>query len=60
MRPHLDYGDIIYDQTYNLSFHQKLEWIQYNATLALTGPIIGSSRKQLYQELSLHLRQWYS
>ena len=60
MRPHLDYGDIIYDQTYNLSFHQKLESIQYNATLALTGAIIGSSRKQLYQELSLHLRQWYS
>ena len=23
IRPHLDYGDIIYDQTYNDSFHQK-------------------------------------
>ena len=23
MRPHIDYGDIIYDQTYNDSFHQK-------------------------------------
>ena len=28
IRPHLDYGDIIYDQAYNLSFHQKLESIQ--------------------------------
>ena len=28
LRPHRDYGDIIYDQAYNLSFHQKLESIQ--------------------------------
>ena len=28
IRPHLDYGDIIYDQTYNTSFHQKLESLQ--------------------------------
>ena len=28
VRPHLDYGDIPYDQTYNASFHQKLEKIQ--------------------------------
>ena len=25
IRPHLDSGDIIYDQAYNASFHQKLE-----------------------------------
>ena len=24
IRPHLDYGDIIYDQSYNTSFHQRL------------------------------------
>ena len=24
IRPHLDYGDITYDQAYNVSFHQKL------------------------------------
>ena len=41
IRPHLDYGDITYDQAYNLSFHQILEWIQYNAVLALTGVIRG-------------------
>ena len=28
IRPHLDYGDIIYDQAYKESFHQKLESIQ--------------------------------
>ena len=30
IRPHLDYGDIIYDQTYIASFQQKVESIQYN------------------------------
>ena len=62
IRPHLDYSDIIYDQAYNLSFHQKLESIQYNTALALTGAIRGSSREKLYQELgleSLQLRRWY-
>ena len=61
-RPHLDYVDIIYDQAYNLSFRQKLESIQYNAALALTRVIRGSSRENLYQELgleSLQLWQWY-
>ena len=28
IRPHLDYGDIIYDQAYKESFHQKLKSIQ--------------------------------
>ena len=31
VRPHLDYGDIIYDQAHNASFHQRLESLQYNA-----------------------------
>ena len=53
VRPHLDYGDVIYDQHYNNSFHQKLESIQYNAALAITGAIRGSSREKLYQELGL-------
>ena len=33
-RPHLDYGDVIYDEDYNETFHQKLESIQDNADLA--------------------------
>ena len=41
-RPLLDYGDIIYDQAYNETFHQKLESIQYNVCLALSGAIGGS------------------
>ena len=33
VRPHLDYGDIIYNEAYNETFQQKLESIQYNACL---------------------------
>ena len=39
IRPHLDYGDIIYDKAFNESFHAKLESLQYNATLVITGAI---------------------
>ena len=62
IRPHLDYGDIIYDQAYNASFHQKIELLQYNACLAKTGAIRGTSREKLYEELgleSLQLRRWF-
>ena len=31
---HLDYGDIIYDQTYNFSFHRKLEFLYNVAVLS--------------------------
>ena len=61
VRPHLDYADILYDQAYNMSFHHKLESIQYNASLAITGAIQLTSKEKLYQELgleSLSLRRW--
>ena len=46
----LDYDDIIYDQAHNVSLHQKLESLQYNAYSAITGTIRGSSREKIYQE----------
>ena len=51
VRPHLHYGDVIYDEAYRETFHQKLESIQYNASLALSGAIRGSSGEKSYQEL---------
>ena len=45
IRPHVDYDDIIYDQTYNLFFHVKIELMQYNAASAITVAIRGSSRE---------------
>ena len=50
---HLNYDDILYDQTHNMSFHQKLESIQYNACLAITRTIRGTSTEKLYQKLDL-------
>ena len=62
LRPHLDYGDVIYDRAFNKSFQNKLELVQYDAALVITGAIGGSSRVKLYQELgleSLKSRRWY-
>ena len=53
LRPHLDYGDILYDQPFNLPFHQKLESVQERACLAITGAMRGTSREKIYQELGL-------
>ena len=53
VRPHLDYGDIIYDQPKNESFCQKLESHQYNAALAITRAVRGTSQTKIYQELGL-------
>ena len=44
VRPHLDYGDILSDEAYNASFHQKLENIQCNACTAITRAIRGTSK----------------
>ena len=44
IRPHLDYGDVIYDQPSNASFSNKIESVQYNAALAITGVIKGFFR----------------
>ena len=51
--PLLDYGDIIYCQPKNKSFFENLESAQYKATLAITGDVQGTSRKNIYQELRL-------
>ena len=62
LRPLIDYGDIIYDQPHNESFCEKIVPVQYEATLAITGAIQGTSRDKLYQELgleSLKSRRWY-
>ena len=62
MRPHLDYDDIIYDQPNNESLDQKIEIIHYNAALAVTGVIKGTSQSKLYIKLgfeSLKFRCWF-
>ena len=71
VRPHLDYGDIIYhipqnicefSQTVTLTnLMEKLESVQYSAALAVTGAWKGTSRQKIYDELgweSLNFRRW--
>ena len=52
-KPHLDYGDVIYNQPENESFSSKVASVQYNASLAITGAIRGTSQEKLSQELGL-------
>ena len=62
IRSQLDFADVIYDQAYNSSFHEKLESFQCNACLAIAGAISGTSSEKLYQELgleSLKSRRWF-
>ena len=44
---------VIYDQEYLASFHQKIESVQYNSALAITGAIRGASKEKLYLKLGL-------
>ena len=62
IRSRLDYVNIVYDQAYNSAFHDKLESIQYDICLAITGATRGSSTEKMYQELgseSLKSRRWF-
>ena len=71
VRPHLDYGDVIYHDPPNLcefsgnttlsNQMEKIESVQYSAALAVSGAWRGTSREKLYAELgweSLSLRRW--
>ena len=71
VRPHLDYGDVIYHIPHNIcefshsvvltNIMEKLESVQYSAALAVTGAWRGTARDKLYDELeweSLNLRRW--
>ena len=45
---HLDYADIIYDNSLNESFKGKIEMVQYNAVLVITGVFKGNTQDQIY------------
>ena len=46
---HLDYADIIYDNSLNESFKGKIEMVQYNAVLIITGVFKRNTQDQIYQ-----------
>ena len=45
IRPHLDYGDILYDKPNNENFKSKID--QYRGCLAIAGAMQGTSREKL-------------
>ena len=53
--PHHEYGNIIYGQHYNSSFHQKIEFIQDHKCLAILGAMSGTSKEKLYEKVGLEL-----
>ena len=53
IKPHLDYGDILYDNPNNENFQSKIEKVQYRACLAINHAIKGTSGERLYNELGL-------
>ena len=55
VRPQFDHGDILYEQAYNMSFHQKLESVQCSACLDIAGAIRDTSKEQPFQKLDLEL-----
>ena len=54
IKPHLDYDDILYDQTLNNFFHEKLESIEYNGVIAITVAKRGNSRENLIKNSALN------
>ena len=62
IRLHVDYEHVIYDQPNLFSLANKIESVQYNVALAITGANRGTSKARLYQELgfeSLKDRRWF-
>ena len=61
-RPHLDYADVIFDKPSNATFSNRIESAQYNAALAITGTIRGTSKEKLCEELGFETmkdRRWF-
>ena len=65
MRPHLDYGDIIYhkyDPEFKLDFTKRVESTQYSAALAVSRALRGTNTDKIYEELGWEIRyyrKWY-
>ena len=62
MRPHLDYGDIIYhrcEPDLRLDLTKRLEQTQYSAVLAVTGAWRGISRQRQRRKNTANLQTWF-
>ena len=48
-RPHLNFGDAVYDQLNNGSLSDITESLQYNEALTITAAVRGPLKEKLYQ-----------
>ena len=53
VRPHLEYGDVIYDQRNNDLFTNKIDQLQYKPCQEIPGAMQGTSHECSYNELNL-------
>ena len=53
MRPHLDCGEVIYDEVSNEFYYHEFESIQYNNWLTVIATMQQISKQILYQEKCL-------
>ena len=51
IKPHLNYGHVIYSQLNLYYLTNKIKLVEYNAALAITGCIRRTSKKILYQKI---------
>ena len=61
IRPHLNYGDVIYGNPNNETSKNEIENIQYKTCTAITGAIHETSGENLYHEMGLESlgdRRW--
>ena len=61
VRSNHDYDDVIYEQPNNSGLRYRIETVQYNAALLITGAIKGASKEKSNQEegvKSLKDRRW--
>ena len=61
VRSNHDYDDVIYEQPNNSCLRYRIETVQYNAALLITGAIKGASKEKSNQEegvKSLKDRRW--
>lgn len=57
--PHLDYVDVLNDQTFHKSFREKLKSTRYKSCLISIGAIRGMSKEKIYQDFGMEtLRVW--
>ena len=56
-RSHLDYGAMVYNQPNNKSLFAKIESLQCNAALAITGAIKDSSKEKCIKSYVLNLQK---